>query len=253
MRQESHLMLLVIAAFLRALRDLCVRHFRRNFVRNQENLVGRMRGIPLISSHLRENVSRGRLDRAYCKYQSISHDCRENQILFAALVQCIRYLLRQPDIVGTEALWHWSSFCRTTLNGVSLQRVTSDFFNGLRYSGTFVHYRKPHVLAKMILRSLGSDPRGEMSVETSEIPPFAICTYELFERYTEVLLRGRYGDALWAGYKDRNLGPYDLHGNKARDNGYVIRPDFLLKTGDGKYILDCKYKSMAKAIQGREL
>lgn len=74
------------------------------------------------------------------------------------------------------------------------------------------------------------------------VPPFALCTYELFERYAEVTLREQYEDNVWAGYHDRanNLG---------RDR-YWVRPDFLL-IGDGE-IIDCKYKCLNPRLNDNE-
>jgi 5-methylcytosine-specific restriction endonuclease McrBC regulatory subunit McrC len=86
----------------------------------------------------------------------------------------------------------------------------------------------------MILNILGSDPTMDPPLDERTgvaFPPFALCTYELFERYTEVLLRRQFSD-LHPGYDDSNLKP---------DEGrYIVRPDFLVP--GRRWILDCKYK-----------
>jgi McrBC 5-methylcytosine restriction system component len=72
------------------------------------------------------------------------------------------------------------------------------------------------------------------------VPPFELCSYELFERYAETILRKSDPD-LWSGSeKERNLG----------QGRYMTRPDFIRpKAG---IILDCKYKHFGGRITDQE-
>jgi 5-methylcytosine-specific restriction endonuclease McrBC regulatory subunit McrC len=90
----------------------------------------------------------------------------------------------------------------------------------------------------MILRLLGTDPTSYIPQRPSAIPPFALCTYELFERFAEVLLRKRF-KKIWTGYEDKNLF--------SRDGKFFVRPDFLIK--DCKWIVDCKYKKYPESLE----
>jgi 5-methylcytosine-specific restriction endonuclease McrBC regulatory subunit McrC len=57
---------------------------------------------------------------------------------------------------------------------------------------------------------------------------------ELFERYCEVKLRNTPNQhVVWAGYKDRNR----YLGSRLR-----VRPDFLVRAGDARWVVDAKYK-----------
>lgn len=68
-----------------ALRELCQRHLRRNYVRVTENLTGCMKGRILVGEQIRQNLARERIDRTVCEYGRFDDDCLENRILRAAL------------------------------------------------------------------------------------------------------------------------------------------------------------------------
>lgn len=239
--ETTELSSMIVAAFLRELNLLCLRHLRRAFLPEECNLSGKVKGRIVMAAQLRENLSRSREERAVCRYQIISDDCRENRILRAALEQSVRWLTRRAP--HTEAykttLWRWVHVARSALSCVGVHRITARDFLGIRYTGTFVHYRQAHRLARMILNLLGSDPTVDPPLDEQRgiaFPPFALCTYELFERYTEVLLRRQFAD-IRPGYDDRNLRP--------QGGRYVVRPDFLVP--EKRWILDCKYKPIPRA------
>ncbi len=249
---DRELSILLVAAYLKELRDLCMRHMRRNFIRTQQNLVGKVKGRPLLSANIRENWAHGRYDRCVCQYSIISDDCRENQILLAALERCAKFLGREnrttAEKAGGGALLTWVRIARSALCNVSLRAITPQDFQGISYRGTFVHYRKPHQLARFIIRWLGPDPDGTEGISEKPFPPFAIYTPELFERYTEVLLRETLpgdGRELIPGYQKDNVQPAKGNGQA----GYTVRPDFRVQhDGHGSthcpVIMDCKYKPM---------
>jgi 5-methylcytosine-specific restriction endonuclease McrBC regulatory subunit McrC len=228
--------ILIVSAFLRVLNIFCLRHMRRHFTMEQTNLSGKVRGRVLFSAHVRENTVHHRLDRVYCAYQTLSDDSLANSILRAALEQSARLLrrtsLRQHQ---EELLWRWVHVAKSTLHSVSLRRIQPRDFLGIHYQGTYSHYREPHRYAKMVLRLLGFDPESEPCEQHAATPPFALNTAELFERYTEVLLREQYPD-LEAGYDDRTI--------YAQNGGYAVRPDFWLPRHGQRWILDAKYKEM---------
>jgi len=223
-------------AFVRELHDMVRRNMRKNFIRQEENLTGRFKGRLLMSQHVRKNLLNGRPDRNYCQYGVISEDCRENQILLAALDRCARKLLQHDTVKKDANILRMIRVCRAALQGVTLRRhIHNRDFAGIRYTGTFIHYKRPHALARLILNSQELDPSVRTANETVKVVPFALCTSELFERYCEVQLRKHEPWAVWAGQE--NLGQY-----------YKYRPDFLCaerQEGEGSsvkyWILDAKY------------
>jgi hypothetical protein len=79
---------------------------------------------------------------------------------------------------------------------------------------------------------LGPDPLEEIAgIRETALPPFAIDMKELFERYCETKLRRVPSQRVWAGYKNRNLGSPPLQ----------VRPDFLVHSGDARWVVDAKY------------
>ena len=87
----------IIGIFLQSTHKLCLRHLRKNFIRTDENLIGKTKGRVLFSSHIRENIVKARPDRIYSQFQIISDNCRENQILVAALEKCVQYIARNSN------------------------------------------------------------------------------------------------------------------------------------------------------------
>jgi 5-methylcytosine-specific restriction endonuclease McrBC regulatory subunit McrC len=157
-------------------------------------------------------------------------DTIPNQILTAALHQAIKYI--QQSGLGDQALFHLSAFSASALSGVTVRRIFPTDFQGLQYGGFLRPYREPHRWARLVLRALGPDPLEEIAEDQkTDLPPFAIDMKELFERYCEVKLRNVSNQNVWAGYKHNNLG------SRLR-----IRPDFLVRAGGKRWVVDAKYK-----------
>ena len=229
---------LLVIAFLRALNELCRRHLRRNYVRAIENMTGRVKGRIRIGEQVRQNLARTRLDCTVCEYGRLDDDCLENRILRAALEVSAVFLARH----GAYPLVHgWIAACRVSLARVSITPIQHFQFQGVRQTGSFRHYRQPIRFAWAVLRHLGISPeRLSEQGEYLYVPPFALCTYELFERYAEVTLRKQYGEDVWAGYNANNLG----------DGRYRVRPDFLVVSE--REIIDCKYKNLKAQLDDNE-
>ena len=235
---------LIAAAFLRELNDLCAHRLRRNFVREEANLVGKAKGKILSMENIRRNLSRGRAERVFCTYQSVSDDILENRILRAALERVAVYLSGAGLFRDEQKKWtleRWVRSCRSHLRGVSVSRVRSGDFLSARSRGAFSHYRRPLHLARAVLGSTGFD-LDSSNGRASGVVPFALNSAELFERWAQVqLLASAEFSGLGAGYARGNTF--------SREGGQItIRPDFWLRGKDGKSarILDAKYKSAPK-------
>ena len=229
---------LIAAAFLRELNDLCTHRLRRNFVREEANLVGKAKGKILSTENIRRNFSRGRAERVFCAYQSVSDDILENRILRAALERVAVYLSGGGLFRdGQGTLERWVRSCRSHLHGVSVVRVRGGDFLSARSRGAFSHYRRPLHLARAVLESTGFDLDGANG-RASGVVPFALNSAELFERWAQVkLLESGEFLGLEAGYEKRNTF--------SREGGQIaIRPDFWIrKKGENPaMILDAKYK-----------
>ena len=228
---------LVAAAFLRELNELCARRLRRNFLRESENLTGKMKGKILTMENIRRNLARGRADRAFCAYQSVSDDILENRILRAALERTAMFLSRRSLFADADGvLERWVRASRSALRGVSVARVRTGDFSAARVRGAFSHYRKPLHLARAVLESTGFE-LGDEGRECSAVVPFALNSAELFERWAELkLLESGQFSEVRAGYARGNTF--------SREDGRInVRPDFWVPARDGEegWILDAKY------------
>lgn len=242
---EQDALIFLVLSYLRELHQLCLRHLRNQFVRTQQNLTGKLKGRIDISKQFRINMARGRLDRTVCGFFTHSNNCRENQILKTALERSARLLTKYN--ASARPVWSTIHFCRNELGPVDEVEVTPRLFQGIRYTGLFRPYQKAHRLAKLILNALPPDPHSSATTKPIKVPPFAICTYELFERYCEVQLRKTFSEPrLWIGYRDAGLGK---HKNQR------LRPDFLLRSENGperSWIIDAKNKpGWAVDVAGR--
>jgi len=176
------------------------------------------------------------MDRAACEFNVISDNCLENQILKVALERCAKLISEAPLLSGLEVVHQWIRNARMVLAGVEVKKITLSAFQGIWYGGTFQHYRQPHAYARMVFSSIGLDPDATGPIidgRPKALPPFALCTSELFERFCEVGLRNS-GVTVEAGYgfgHDRELG-----------DAFAIRPDFLVRRDRKAWIADAKYK-----------
>ncbi|MCX8500569.1 MAG: hypothetical protein ORO03_02575 [Alphaproteobacteria bacterium] len=224
---------LLILAFVNELHSLCLRHLRQRAVRRTETLVGKVKGRILVAPQIRQNLAVNRPDRMDCSFFEQTRDCRENQILRSALEVAASWMRKMGR--DHANLRDKMQFCRNALDGVSIRRIHPREFLGIRYAGAFQHYRQPHGLAKAVLFSLGINPEDRSAAaQTERVYPFVLCTFELFERFTEAVLRRQFkAEQLWVGYRNQNLA----------DGGYSVRPDMIVIANDGTpFIIDAKYR-----------
>ena len=226
---------LLIFAYINELHSLCQKHLRRNTIRRSENLVGRVKGRILVPQQIRQNHAINRPERMICNFIEHHLDCRENRILCAALEVAASFL-NQKNLAFPN-LQQKISYCRAALDGVAVTRIKQRDFLDIRYAGAFHHYKPAHKLAKAVLFSLGINQEDRSQPQNSNgIYPFVLCTFELFERYVETLLRKKFPNAnIWVGYDNNDLS---IDGEN-----YKVRPDFIIMTHDNKaLIIDAKYK-----------
>jgi 5-methylcytosine-specific restriction endonuclease McrBC regulatory subunit McrC len=231
---------LQVAIFLRTLSIFCQRHLRQEFLITSENLVGRAKGRILIAENLRQNTFRGRDDRMVCEFTRMTLDTLANRILKAALSRCYHYL-SQSVSRHKEKLIIWARQCDAALAEVCVVPISDNDFRSLRYPGLMQRYRRPHSLAKMILKRLRTDAQGA-SNETAETVPFYFNMWRLFELYVGVLLEK-------TGLIFDEQQSYDF---KFTPKGqFYIRPDYV--SHESKIVVDAKYKCIIDTSNGEEM
>jgi 5-methylcytosine-specific restriction endonuclease McrBC regulatory subunit McrC len=233
----DELSLLQVAIYLRELARFCQRELKQEMLSVRENLIGKMKGRVLVAHDLRLNRSRGRADRVVCQYNIVSRDNLPNQILRSALSMSIAYLSRFP--MEWPIFWQWARTSEAALSGVSLRRIVSSDFRGLRYSGFLRRYRAIHRLAKMLIVRLRVEAGGRVSeVRDFRTVPFSLNMNRLFEAYVGVKLRK-------AGVPMYFQQVRPVRGERLK---ITIKPDYV--SGDGCGIVDAKYKIIEEGEEG---
>ena len=230
---------LIVCVFLRELNDLCRRRLRRYFTAEEANLFGKVKGKIMLARQLRDNIPRARAANVWCRYNTASPDFLENRVLRAALEKSAKFLARPQMRKKLDLPRRWIAAARVSLAGVSVEKIFVRDFACLRKTGVFAPYRRPLQLARMVLQTLGGDPRAEFETP-KRVAPFALDSAKLFERYAELRLRKKY-PGLQVSKEGKNIPGDDAGFNVS------IRPDFWLPKTDGSpaRIIDAKYKEIS--------
>ena len=230
---------LIVCAFLRELNDLCRRRLRRYFTTEEANLFGKVKGKIMLARQLRDNIPRARAANVWCRYNTASPDFLENRVLRAALEKSAKFLARPQMRKKLDLPRRWIAAARVSLAGVSVEKIFVRDFACLRKTGVFAPYQRPLQLARMVLQTLGGDPRAKFEMPKC-VAPFALNSAKLFERYAELCLREKY-PGLQASKEGKNIPGDDAGFNVS------IRPDFWLPKTDGSpaRIIDAKYKEIS--------
>lgn len=225
--------LLQVSVFLANLSHFCKRNLRHQFFTTRQNLVGKVKGRIMVGDNVRHNTARGRADRVVCQYAHLTMDTLANRILKAALSRCYRYISQYSK---NQQLIIWARQCEAALASVSLENISDNDFRSIHYTGLMKPYRKMHRLARMILKRLRTDARGNVEEHPSSTVPFYLNMWRLFELYVGAQLEKdtkysfRAQDTLWFSF---------LSGN-AKVGSIGVRPDYYCETNG--IVVDAKYK-----------
>jgi 5-methylcytosine-specific restriction endonuclease McrBC regulatory subunit McrC len=230
--------LLQVAVFLKELAHFCQRDLRQDFTRIRDNLTGRIKGRILIGENIRQNTVRGRADRVACEYSSMTIDTSANRILKAALSRCYRYLSQNKSIANLAI---WSRQCDAALSDVSTVQINDHDFSGIKYTGLMQRYRRPHALAKMILKRLRTDAQGNISDQEAVTVPFYVNMWRLFELYVGVTL-----EKTNICFKPQHSNTFNFE--LPSKSSMIIRPDYYGEYLNEGIVVDAKYKCITKEI-----
>jgi len=211
---------LLIVHFLNVMKTLVKKGLKKDYILLEENLSSKLKGKLLFNSNFKQNITKGRSDKNYCRYQEYSVNCIENQILKKALNFVRLFLVKNSEKYG--GLSFTLNYCYSALEKVSdevdIKRVQQVKINPL-----YKEYFEALRLAKMIFRRFSYSLKEVTNATDNKIPPFYIDMSLLFECYVLSKLKEKYGKEIL----------YQVSGK------YGIT-DFLKK--DDKMIIDTKYK-----------
>ncbi len=223
--EETKITPLIVLHFLKIVNKLIHKGLKKGYVKVTENLTSKIKGKILINQTIKQNHLKNRLDRTMCEYQVFTVNCLENVLIKTALMQCSRHL-------GSLGSAQISQMLQQNINAFELvdtKEVFSSDFIKVKHSPFFKEYQEAIKLSKMIFKRFGFTLNNSFGTMKHMIPPFYINMPELFERYVEVELRQTY--------------PALIDGNQMEQRfEWSMRPDFLLNSDEGKFIIDAKYK-----------
>ena len=214
---------LLLAHFLSLVEKLIKGGLKKDYIYCSENLK-KPKGQINIKQNDKKNIIPQRYDRVYCNYSVYSVDIPENRIIKRALI----FAKKMLQLGGsTGEMKKMLNKALLVFEGVSDQIHISEI-KQVKSNKLFREYPETVRLAKMILKKYGYSISNVK--KTTKVPPFWIDMSGLFELYTLVVLKKKFGDSL--------LYQYD------KGTKFAWRPDFLLKKGanNNSMILDSKYK-----------
>ncbi len=182
--------LLLAVSYIKSCEWVCKKVLRSRMTFYEENLNGRIKGKILFSKQIKHNISVGREDRVFCRYQTFSIDTPENRILKAALFKAARIIDRSAADSRRKlpSIRKSIRYCMKMLSNVKQIDLSKNKFTNLKINGLYSYYQKPIQLAKLIC------DKGRLSASYGEkheykIIPYAINMESLFEYYVRTRLR----------------------------------------------------------------
>ncbi len=186
---------LIVVLFLQSVSNILRKGgLRKDYIHEEDNLRGKIKGKVLFSKHIKANISRNRKDLAYCQFQEYSIDCPDNRVIKKALLLCSKKISSIKTWgKSTSALNKLLRYCLPAFETVSTDISISQIRN-LKVNPVFKQYKKAIPLAKMIIEGnshLITDDSPDNNKNVL-VPPFRIDMARLFERYVYHLLNLRY-------------------------------------------------------------
>ena len=220
--EKYDVMPLVVLHYFAILEDLFKKPLKKGYLTREENLVAKMKGKILMSSHIKRNVLGSRPDRILCRFQEYSVDCLENRILHSAYKIGRYWLRRWRDEDDEYSIRHENlegcfsgiGYADYPMQGAS--RKTNPIYR---------EYGDALRLAHLICRVQGYRDHFEKAGQHL-VPPHVIDMAKLFELYVYAEL-------------DRALGDAILFQVKGKGGGIV---DFL--DTQNRLVIDAKYKTV---------
>lgn len=212
---------LLISSFVNSITRITTNGLKRGYVIREANLTGKIKGKICIPQNQRGNVNKGRLEKAYCRYQEYSVDIPENRLLKKALEFSRQYVTS----TGSSSLVSLSTTIYRLLSFFSEVSGNDSAFNIARVKSNIVfrEYNTALQLAKLILKRFDfSLCKSDMNIRS--VPAYWIDMPALYEIYVYSILDEAYPGQIVFQAEGTNF----------------TRADFV-KMDEG-IILDAKYK-----------
>jgi 5-methylcytosine-specific restriction enzyme subunit McrC len=214
---------LLVVEFLGILQKIVRRGLKRSYYKVEKNLHSKIKGKILIGQSIKENLSRQKPLKTYCRYDEFGLNNKENRLLKKALVFVEKYLPAYAKFTQKKQLQDLLNYINPAFASVS-DKIELAEIKHTKANVFYQEYEQAIFLAKTILKRFGYNI-SNTTKQKLETPPFWIDMSKLFELYVLGLLKDRFG-------KDVQY-QYSRFGNEL---------DYLLSSKEYKLVIDAKYK-----------
>lgn len=238
--KDNQPMELIIQLFTNRCKKLLQKGLTKSYEIHQD-VVPFLKGKLLVQQQIK-NQLKFNLQFA-CEFDEFTENIIENQILLYALSKCYHL----------TSSYHRKSTIQKIIHQmdaeVELKPIEINDFKKVQYTRLNLHYKKPHELAKLILRHLGLFDFKKQSA--SFVVPYFIPMYQVFEDFLTQLFDDRY-------YNLSIDGQVSTTAWKVNGSPREIRPDIITydtkspKKGQEVSIIDAKYMVGSKFGENKE-
>jgi hypothetical protein len=182
--------LLYALSFINSCYFLCKKGLKKTMLHREENYNSKVRGKIDVKKNVRENTSRGRNDRFYCKYIDFSEDNLENRIIKATLKKCKAIIGERFEAI-TESTGR-IHFCMHALRHVNSVTIKASDFNSVSVSGLYMYYKPVLQQAKSIFSQKYysyTAENGRTIMKSVFTIPYMINMETLFEFYARTMFK----------------------------------------------------------------
>lgn len=238
--KENQPLELIIQLFTNQCKKLLQQGLVKSYQSHQE-AIPFLKGKLLLQQQIK-NQSKFNLQFA-CEFDEFTENIIENQIIFYVLSKCYHL----------TSSYHRKSTIQKIIHQmdaeVELRPIGIEDFKKIQYTRLNSHYKKPHELAKLILRDLGLFDFKKQSA--SFVVPYFIPMYQVFEDFLTQLFEDDY-------YHLTIDEQVSTTGWKVNGSTRDIRPDIITyntkfpKKGAEVSIIDAKYMVGSKFGENKE-
>jgi 5-methylcytosine-specific restriction enzyme subunit McrC len=237
--KENHPMELIIQLFANQCKKLLQKGLVKSYQVHQETIPF-LKGKLLLQQQVK-NQSKFNMQFT-CEYDEYTENIVENQILLYTLDRCYHLTSSYHRKGAIQKIIH-------QMDGqVQLRPITIQDFKKLNYTRLNAHYKKPHELAKLILRHLGLFDFKKQS--SSFVVPYFIPMYQVYEDFLSQLFAENYSLAVDSQVSSQSW--------KVTGFTKSIIPDLISyrskypKKGEEVAIIDAKYMIGSKFGKEKE-
>lgn len=218
----------VINSFVQTCRTLIKKGLHRSYELFNDD-VSFLRGKLILKNQIKNDLKFNM--KFNCEYDEFTSNNLENQIILYTLKMC-KLLTKFP-----QRKLHIQKLIHQIDSQIEDKQISINDFKKIQYTKLNSRYKKPHELAKLIIKNIGI--KNLKYQKTRFIVPFFVPMPKLFEKFVENLFSNYHQMGMVVEGKQRFQAWY-RDGNPESDG--VIIPDILLYKDSEIYaILDAKY------------